>query len=235
MDSDELLDSLSAGSNSQVDARAFLRARLMDQLMGDWDRHRDQWKWAAAKGRAGTVWRPIPRDRGPGVRPLRRAAPQGRPQAHPKLVVFEPTYPSCWPDLERTRPRPAPAQRAELGRLRFDRRRPGGPGQRRRDRQRAGRLPASFRGDWLELTATALIARRDALPAQAKAYYRQLAVDVDVVLSGGADWAEAEREEDGGSPSRSGASRAAAVLRATLPAGRNRRRSASTSAEAATI
>ncbi len=48
------------------------------------------------------------------------------------------------------------------------------------------------------LTRTALIARRDALPAQAKAYYRQLAADVDVVLSGGADWAEAEREEDGG-------------------------------------
>ena len=30
----------------RIDARAFLRARLMDVFVGDWDRHYDQWKWA---------------------------------------------------------------------------------------------------------------------------------------------------------------------------------------------
>ncbi len=29
-----------------VDARAYLRARLMDVLIGDWDRHLEQWRWA---------------------------------------------------------------------------------------------------------------------------------------------------------------------------------------------
>ena len=199
MDSDELLDSLSAGSNQQVDARAFLRARLMDQLMGDWDRHRDQWKWAAAKGGAGTVWRPIPRDRDQAFVRYDGLLLKAARQAHPKLVVFEPTYPKLlgltWNGRDLDRRLLSGLSWADFDSI------AGDLVVRVSDAaidSALAELPASFRGDWLERTRAALIARRDALPAQAKAYYRQLAVDVDVVLSGGADWAEAEREEDGG-------------------------------------
>ena len=44
VDSDDLLERLEKDPSHQVDAREFLAARLVDQLIGDWDRHRDQWE-----------------------------------------------------------------------------------------------------------------------------------------------------------------------------------------------
>src|SRR5215470_1457431 len=41
----------------RADVRAFLRARLMDIFMGDWDRHRKQWRWARIPGQP--AWVPI--------------------------------------------------------------------------------------------------------------------------------------------------------------------------------
>jgi len=45
----------------RVDSRAFLRARLVDLFIGDWDRHRQQWRWARIPGKR--LWQPIPEDR----------------------------------------------------------------------------------------------------------------------------------------------------------------------------
>ena len=43
--------------------KSILRARLLDMLIGDWDRHEDQWRWGV-KDSAGTqYYYPIPRDR----------------------------------------------------------------------------------------------------------------------------------------------------------------------------
>ena len=42
-----------------MDDRYFLRIRLIDLLVGDWDRHSGQWRWA----RDGDQWRAIPEDR----------------------------------------------------------------------------------------------------------------------------------------------------------------------------
>ncbi|MDX1741299.1 MAG: hypothetical protein R3178_08405, partial [Rhodothermales bacterium] len=52
-------------NDNAVDQVAYLRARLLDMLASDWDRHRNQWRWASfeqsdGKGR---LYRPIPRDR----------------------------------------------------------------------------------------------------------------------------------------------------------------------------
>ncbi|GAB2590781.1 hypothetical protein GCM10027190_44260 [Spirosoma areae] len=47
----------------RTDARAFAWARLFDMWIGDWDRHEDQWRWAAVKRSNQTIYRPIPRDR----------------------------------------------------------------------------------------------------------------------------------------------------------------------------
>jgi hypothetical protein len=44
---------------TSVDDRYFLRIRLIDLLVGDWDRHSGQWRWA----RVGNQWRAIPEDR----------------------------------------------------------------------------------------------------------------------------------------------------------------------------
>ena len=48
----------------QVDQAWLLRSRLFDQVIGDWDRHDDQWRWARIKiNKDSTIYRAIPRDR----------------------------------------------------------------------------------------------------------------------------------------------------------------------------
>lgn len=61
--SDTLHARLNHSAEDQVDARAFLTARLFDVLIGDWDRHRDQWRWARFGTAAPRRWLPIPLDR----------------------------------------------------------------------------------------------------------------------------------------------------------------------------
>ncbi len=47
-----------------IDQPAFLRARLLDVWLGDWDRHEGQWQWAAYAETGGRVrYQPIPKDR----------------------------------------------------------------------------------------------------------------------------------------------------------------------------
>ncbi|MBQ0116440.1 MAG: metallophosphoesterase [Flavobacterium sp.] len=59
----DLMDNLKKDEKYQVDQKAYLKARLFDMLVGDWDRHGDQWRWSEfAKGDSIT-YQPIPRDR----------------------------------------------------------------------------------------------------------------------------------------------------------------------------
>lgn len=60
----DLLLELRDDKDAQVDESAYLKARLFDMLIGDWDRHEDQWRWAMNEKEDGTkVYTPIPRDR----------------------------------------------------------------------------------------------------------------------------------------------------------------------------
>ncbi len=47
--------------SQRIDVQAFLRARLFDFFIGDWDRHAKQWRWAKLPGKPS--WQPIPEDR----------------------------------------------------------------------------------------------------------------------------------------------------------------------------
>lgn len=58
-----VFNSLEKDNDNQVDSASYLRARLLDLFIGDWDRHSDQWKWAGYKKEGNTRWYPIPRDR----------------------------------------------------------------------------------------------------------------------------------------------------------------------------
>jgi hypothetical protein len=91
---DHVLATLDTCPTHRVDASGFLTARLLDFLLNDWDRHRDQWDWVARQGDLGLVWEPIPVDRDQALawydglvidlfRPLL-----------PKLVKFGPAFPS---------------------------------------------------------------------------------------------------------------------------------------------
>ena len=59
----KLFEEIQEDNDERVDERAFARARLFDMLIGDWDRHQDQWRWAEFDVTPGKIYRPIPRDR----------------------------------------------------------------------------------------------------------------------------------------------------------------------------
>ncbi|WP_372756055.1 metallophosphoesterase [Mariniflexile sp.] len=60
---DDVLKKLNEDEDFLLDGPAYIRARLFDMLIGDWDRHEDQWRWAEFKGKGKTTYRPVPRDR----------------------------------------------------------------------------------------------------------------------------------------------------------------------------
>ena len=60
----DLVDDILDDPKNSVDEAWALRSRLFDFLIGDWDRHDDQWRWARIDQEDGTrLYRPIPRDR----------------------------------------------------------------------------------------------------------------------------------------------------------------------------
>ncbi|MEP5341677.1 MAG: metallophosphoesterase [Algibacter sp.] len=62
---DDLMKKLRKDEKYLVDDETFLRARLFDMVIGDWDRHVDQWRWAEFKDKKSkkVIYKPIPRDR----------------------------------------------------------------------------------------------------------------------------------------------------------------------------
>ncbi|NNE33863.1 MAG: hypothetical protein HKN13_01415, partial [Rhodothermales bacterium] len=64
MSSSKLFREINGDNDHRVDQRMFLRARLIDILIADWDRHEDQWRWASIEPTdgKGKIYRPIPRD-----------------------------------------------------------------------------------------------------------------------------------------------------------------------------
>lgn len=59
----DLLKILHKNEKSKVDESGYIRARLFDMLIGDWDRHFDQWRWGEYKDGKNSIYKPIPRDR----------------------------------------------------------------------------------------------------------------------------------------------------------------------------
>ena len=61
--SETMLQAVLRGPAAHAAPRAFLRARLLDVLIGDWSRRADQWRWAQFPAVGGVAFRPVPRDR----------------------------------------------------------------------------------------------------------------------------------------------------------------------------
>ena len=59
----KLLKKLYKDNDNYVDQDWVLKSRMFDLLIGDWDRHDDQWRWAGFDQGKGIKFRPIPRDR----------------------------------------------------------------------------------------------------------------------------------------------------------------------------
>ncbi|WP_162425649.1 hypothetical protein [Pontibacter pudoricolor] len=61
--SEDVLNRRFEEDNHFIDQQAFAKARLLDLLLNDWDRHEGQWDWAEYKKGSNTTYRPIPKDR----------------------------------------------------------------------------------------------------------------------------------------------------------------------------
>lgn len=85
---------LERGPCNRVDARAYLKARLMDFLINDKDRHYDQWRWARFPDGGCHTWLPIPEDRDQAFIDLDGLAMALVRRAHPRQIEFEDRYPS---------------------------------------------------------------------------------------------------------------------------------------------
>ena len=61
--SEKVMDKIMESSDYQVDQKLFVRDRLFDMLIGDWDRHDKQWKWGTADSGKYKMYEPVPVDR----------------------------------------------------------------------------------------------------------------------------------------------------------------------------
>ncbi len=98
--SPRLYERLEEGSDTRVDARGFLKARLMDFLVGDWDRHPDQWRWAGFEREVGDretiLFEPIPRDRDWALSRIDGLLGMLAPYPWPQYTGFSDEYPNAF-------------------------------------------------------------------------------------------------------------------------------------------
>ncbi|HEU0014035.1 MAG TPA: BamA/TamA family outer membrane protein [Longimicrobium sp.] len=178
---EKFLDDLEDDPENRVDARAYLAARLMDILMGDWDRHDDQWRWAGYDRGGLRWWLPIPRDRDNAfVMHEGVLMALARSMGFKRMVRFDPEYPA----LSGLTVQSEPLDRrllSELPRAAWD-------SVARAVQARVTDpaiayavvgLPDAYRS-WGEWTSATLRARRDALHHTAMQWYARMATDVDV-------------------------------------------------------
>ncbi len=92
--SDTLLGRINTDPQTQVDARALLTAREFDLLIGDNDRHPDQWKWARFGKKDETPWEPIAVDRDKAFVSYEGLVMSIARFVQPSLITFENNYPN---------------------------------------------------------------------------------------------------------------------------------------------
>jgi hypothetical protein len=195
---DELVEVLRSDPAQRVDAYNYLTARLFDLIIGDWDRHRGQWRWANVGEGTPPAWLPIPEDRDQAfakydgvlldlVRPM-----------SPQLTEFGPKFNSI---LGMTWNGRTVDRNLLVGLSRSDWDTVVSSVQSRLDDsvidEALHRLPKSHYDLVAEDTAAILRIRRDKLPEIAEAYYRHLAGEVDIQATDASEVIEAKRLDEG--------------------------------------
>ena len=91
---ERLTERVDESPRDRVDARAFLTARIVDIFLGDWDRHRRQWRWATYDDGDERSWVPVPTDRDQAFSKFDGIVPRILSLYMPQFVRFEESYPS---------------------------------------------------------------------------------------------------------------------------------------------
>ena len=192
----EMYRRLQAGGGDQADVQALLKARLMDIFMGDWDRHRKQWRWARFP--SSPLWEPIPEDRDQAFSRYDGLILDMNRSRAPRLQKLGPRYSGIGGLTENGRDqdrrllsgltrddyrRAATALRAQLTDDAID--------------QAVARMPAEWHAIDGARLAKDLKARRDSLVEVADRFYEHLAERADLYLTDLPELVEAKRLEHG--------------------------------------
>jgi hypothetical protein len=89
----KLFEKLEKNRDQKVNSIEFLKARLVDIYLGDWDRHTDQWRWARYDEGEEKIWYPIPRDRDQAFSKFEGLFPSIASYLTPQLTNFGYSYP----------------------------------------------------------------------------------------------------------------------------------------------
>jgi hypothetical protein len=195
---ERLGERLRESPDDRVDSRAYLAARLVDLLIGDWDRHPDQWRWAQVDQGNTRSWLPIPRDRDNAFFDVGGFAAVLLPAFRSGMVRFEDRYGDLYDLLHNAQllDRHVLAElplevwdsvAVELG-------------SRITDvviAEAVSRMPI----EWAELRGESLAAtlrsRRDALPQAAREFYRLLSTEIEIHGTDANDRADLEHLSNG--------------------------------------
>jgi hypothetical protein len=181
---------------NRIDTRAFLKARLFDIFVGDWDRHLRQWSWVLKEGNP--LWQPVPEDRDQAFAKFDGVFLALARSSQPRFVDFEAKFPNMLGLHYNARIQ----DRRFLGGLSWP-----------VYQELASELQAALTDDVLEAAVrrqppeyqrldgarmlAKLKARRAALPKAAREYYELLATEVEIHGSADSETVEVLRSDGG--------------------------------------
>jgi hypothetical protein len=193
---DDLFVLMDSSPTDRIDSRTFLKARLFDMWIGDWDRHTKQWEWVRRKG--DTHWEPVPKDRDMAFSNFNGFLIALARPAAPRIVDFKPQYPRVTGFIANSRDQDrrlladleepvwndvvAELQRGLTDSVIDD---------------AVARMPREYYAASGPALAAILKARRERLPELAKHLYGLFAREVDVFATAVDDVAEVKRLETG--------------------------------------
>ena len=189
LEGEPMWERLDRSPDVRVDSRQYLTLRLLDHLMGDWDRHLGQWYFARMPGE--DAWQPFSEDRDQAFVRFEGAVIAFVRPVLPLLVGFGPEYPDLegllfdsW-DVDRR-------LLTELDAAEWDEV-VASVQERITDaviEEAVRRMPDAYFEAEGDRMIAGLRERRDALPGHARRYYRFLADQVDVRATHEPDRAE---------------------------------------------
>ncbi|HWC73885.1 MAG TPA: hypothetical protein VG454_08095, partial [Gemmatimonadales bacterium] len=194
----DLFERLENHSDEHVDAHDYLRARLIDILVGDWDRHTDQYRWVRFEEGGQRVWRVVPRDRDLAFSRFDGALPSLMEYYGKPIVGWGDTYPPIdkitfaarYTDRRFLVPLERPEWEAVSAKV-------AGDITDAVISEAVHRLPPPMYAKAGKELEQALRSRRDLLEAASKEFYRLLAHDVDLYGTTRSEDFDIERRADG--------------------------------------
>jgi hypothetical protein len=197
LDSDEMLEALNKNPKERIDDRLLLKARLIDFLLNDNDRHRDQWKWVRLGSGADSRWVAWPRDRDKVFVSHEGALLKLARIVRPNFVPFEGTFPDLVGLAGKVRFMDARLL-ADLDRSDWESvaKEVSAAVTDSVISQAVRSTPKEYGASWDELERK-LRSRRDLLPAAALRYYGTLAGMVEVHATDASDVTKINRLDNG--------------------------------------